>query len=433
MSEALWSLFEVAVNIYQGFIVLYFVCSCLDFDFKNPSNKSVYITGSLILAVVVTIINYLTFYEGVLGFIYPVFVFVFTCLFIKGRVIKKLFVTFLAFMCMIGVSNLVVSAASTMTQSELENIYSQDNTTRFVVIIIVQLLLAYVYQLILSVIKKDEFMLNIKEWLLILTTLFTSITIFALVHSAQLSNSEHILSELVLAVINILCFYTIINISKSNKVRTENALLKQQNEYRKNYADNIRKQYDEMRRLRHDIKQSYSVITALAAQEKYDKLNEYLLELVRQIDVTESSVNTDNDIVNAILNSKLSLAKNLKIQTLCSTINDFSGIEDIDLCNLLGNLLDNAVEACCRHTETEEKYLEIIISIDKNIITITIKNTYNTGDLANNPNMTTTKRNRNEAHGFGIRTIKNIAEKYNGKAEFYIEDDLFCTCITLYI
>jgi sensor histidine kinase regulating citrate/malate metabolism len=301
------------------------------------------------------------------------------------------------------------------------------------------LLAALLFQFLLRWLKKGGYVFGAAEWRFVTATMIVStvvcISLLSVGHSFWVSfaadGGDILIFMLVLAAINLLCLVMVGSISKANRIRTENILLKIQNEYRENYAENTQKQYEESQRLRHDMKQSVNALAALCGQGKYDKLAEYLAEMSQHIDIAEATVNTGNEIVNAILNTKLSYAKSKGIKTLCSTVNDFGGIEDIDLCNLLGNMLDNAVEACLACPAGEDRYIEVSVIADKENLTVITKNSFNREVVKKNPQLQTTKSDEAEPHGFGVRTIKSIAERYQGKAEFYEEKDLFYVCVSL--
>jgi len=444
MNETLWVLFEIAVSVYLGLITLRFLCVYLDFDFKKPKNRAIYVTASLLFAAALNTDIFVSFGKKIFLPYFPVFqvcvfaiLFLFVVFFLEGSVIRKLFICFLVLLCITVINVVMTASFAALMQSELADMYMVQNSERFLTMVVCQILLTFVYRLLLGILKSGEIKLRTPEWLLIIATFAISAVVFSLIHSVQLEAFGQnggvllILSEVGLVAINVVCVFMMVNLSKANKIRTENMLLKQQNEYRKDYAENTQKQYEETKRLRHDMKQNYNAISTLAAQGKYDKLKGYLSDLSRLIETTEAAVNTGNDIADAILGSKLSYAKNHGIKTLCGTVNDFAGIEDIDLCNLLGNMLDNAIEACMTCPDEEEKYLEVSISANNGNITVITKNTFNSDVIGKNPKLLTTKDDITEAHGFGIRTIRNIAAKYQGRAEFYAEEDLFCVCVTL--
>lgn len=439
MNSSIWKVFEIAVNIYEGFNIFYFVFSFFDYNSKHPKTKVIFSVGVLIYTIVVSVINQITFYEGVAGVIYIIIVFLFTLAVLYGSVIKKLFVSATAFLCILAVNSLVSTFISSIANTELVNIYTQKSIERLMMILSVQMIVTYIYRLILKAFNKNGTLLNIREWILIFTVLSLSFIMFLIIHQVQLnseisvySNNKLLLVSLGLVVINVVCYYMTVSLSKSNAVRTENKLLKLEQEYHLNYTENTQKQHEEIRRIRHDMKQSCSVMENLISEKKFNELQKYLLQLNNEISIGESTVTTNNPIVNAIINTKLGEAKRRGIKTFCNTIRniDISDIADIDICNLLGNMLDNAIEAACMCSENNMKYIEVNISINGKMLLFSVKNTYNA--MVSSVNLKTNKPNK-EHHGFGTKTIRKIAAKYKGEADFYIENNMFCCSVYLQI
>ena len=118
------------------------------------------------------------------------------------------------------------------------------------------------------------------------------------------------------------------------------------------------------------------------------------------------------------------------INIICSIENDISGVEDIDLCNLIGNLLDNAICAA-EKCDLDSRLIEVRISSAGSKLVMIVKNSIRDSVLKENPNLKSTKPNSAE-HGFGIKTIKYIAAKYNGEFDFYEEDLIFIIRVELH-
>lgn len=439
MNATIWKVFEIAVNIYEGFNIFYFVFSFFEYNFKPKENRLVFSIGVLGYTIVVSIINQLTFYEGIIGVIYIFLVFIFALFVLYGSIIKKLFVSATAFLCILAVNSLVATFISSIANTELVNIYTQKSIERLMMILAVQLIVTYIYRLILKAFKKNGTLLNIREWILISTVLVLSFIMFLIIHQIQLnseisiySNNNLLLVSFGLVVINVVCYYMTVNLSKANSIRTENKLLRLEQEYRQHYTENAQKQYEEIKRIRHDIKQSCSVMEQLISEKRFIELQHYLQQFNNEISIGESTVNTNNHIVNAIINTKLGEAKRKGIKTFCNTIRNINtnDIADIDICNLLGNMLDNAIEATEMCGETETKYIEINISINGEMLIISVKNSYNPKNSS--IDLQTNKHNK-EHHGFGTKSIKKIASKYNGEADFYNENGMFCCNVYLQI
>lgn len=436
MKEVLWNLFELLINIYEGFIVFHFVCSFLNFNIKNRKNKIVYISGSLGYTAVVTVINNLSAFEGILGLIYPILVFAFAVVFLEGGTAKKAFISLLAFSCIIMVNTTVTAALTTVTANHLESIYTKRNIYRFIMIVTVQLIVTYLYQMILKISAKDGVTFKLSEWILIFSVLGISIVIFILIHLVQIQTALTqngivflLAAKTGMLIINVVSFFMITKLSTANMTETENKILKQQNEYQKLYAENIKNQYEEIHCIMHDVNQRYNVLLTLIENNQSYSAADFIKTVIKDNDKFEMSIDTGNDVVNAVLNSKLISARKNGINAVYSISNDFSGIDDIDWCSLLGNLLDNAIEACCRCKSDTYIYVQIRTNNDK--VEITVKNTLSSVARDENNNLITSKENTSE-HGYGIKIIKNIIKKYRGEYDFYIEDNNFCNSITLY-
>lgn len=432
MKESFWNLFEAAVNIYESFNLFFFIFVFLGYNFRSKKNKIRYICGALFHTCIIFIFNAFMAYEGFWAIIYMSFTLIYAIVCIQRSITKTFFTVMLGYIWVLSVNAFVSVFISNISASDITAIYTKHNIERLIMVLTVQLIVTYAYRITLKIFKKGSIKLQFQEWMLILIVFILSFVIIMTIHIVQLNCSlsalyDNLLQAAILGIIliNIACYYMVVRLSKANSIKIEHEILLAESNYRKHYAENAKNQYEEIRRIRHDMKQSYNVISQFVADEHYDKLKEYLLQMNNLINSISSAITTNNDVVNAILNTKLSTAKSNGIKTLCNTIKDMhiKQIEEIDLCHLIGNLLDNAIEAAVKCTNDHTKYIEISITEHKNIFMIKVKNSYVQGTL--NPKFKTSKLNKIN-HGFGIKTIKKIANKYNGFADFYTEDDLFC-------
>lgn len=108
---------------------------------------------------------------------------------------------------------------------------------------------------------------------------------------------------------------------------------------------------------------------------------------------------------------------------------DFSDVDDIDLAVLVGNLMDNAIDAISK-LDRKEKLIEVNLSVKGGYQNIIIKNDVDGPVMDNNKYLFTTKEDK-RSHGFGLKSVKSITEKYNGICEFYEEDGKFCAQVAL--
>ena len=212
------------------------------------------------------------------------------------------------------------------------------------------------------------------------------------------------------------------------------------------YGTSLKKQY-ELESNEHQMKLEYEylneIITrqTISAKEMHDLKNQLYairdaiknddakgLEMIDGICKTVNSAQeikyTTNSAINALINSKKKLMDEKKIKLNCDiNVLNFDFIASLDACALLGNLLDNAIEALDKE---ENKNVSIKMIERCNYLSIQISN-----DSSNlNENLETTKKNKN-AHGYGLKNVKEIVEKYQGNLQIKKTEGKFIVSIIL--
>ena len=430
MLDAMWNFIELAANLCDSFLCINFIIKSFDGKCRYFNSKITLIVGTLLLATIVTAINKITTYEGILGAVYIVVYFVFSLIFLRGSILKKIFISLLANICLISSAALTSNVLFTIFNDDSMKIYTAHSLERLIFMVIGLAVRVYIFELLIRLTNGRKENLRIKEWILIASVLAVSFLIFAAIQvviiNSKLSENNQILlmlSEFGLILINIICLYITINLSDTHKREEKLVVEKKQNEYTQKYVQTINEQYEQTRRLRHDMKQYFTVLDGLISERKYSEARALISENYKSISCSEVVVNVGNNYVNSILNAKLTHAKSLQIDVICSIEKDLSGIESTDLCNLLGNMLDNAIEAA-QECKTEKRSIELNISSLSNRLIVIVRNSINHSILAENPNLVTSKQDKSE-HGYGIKTIKSITEKYDGTIDFFEENLTF--------
>ena len=174
----------------------------------------------------------------------------------------------------------------------------------------------------------------------------------------------------------------------------------------------------------HDINNSLFVISGYITFGEYEKAKEKLNEICKAI-VSVGLVITGNRIIDAMIQSKMDRARasNIFFSHQNKGI-DLSFIDEMDICIAIGNALDNALEACLKVERKKERYLKIIFSTEQDLFTIRIINSINQPVMINGDTIKTTKQNKIQ-HGFGLKSIKDIVEKYNGTLTLNQNSTLF--------
>ena len=188
-------------------------------------------------------------------------------------------------------------------------------------------------------------------------------------------------------------------------------------------VDRIQKMYEESRKIKHDLKQCISSVKGHIEEGDYDNAVALLDEILdNRIDSISYKKYCDNKVVDYILNDKYARCKNNGIDFKCMVLGVVKGIDDIDLCILLGNIIDNAIEAA---QKSQDKYVNIEITV-RGTIFINVENSIKESFLGKKNAFESTKPDKMN-HGIGTKSIHGIVEKYSGEVE-YEEHGSSITC-----
>lgn len=411
MSRIVWDILRGSVTILEAFIMTHFVFGFQRFHFKRNGRIAKYTVCVLVYSFMIIATYDPIPSEWIKGIMNIGYFFIISLLLIEERMHIQLLA---AVVCVI-----VDMAVHFVIPADFEAVFF-----RF----LAQIVKLIVYSVILQAANNHNIELGKKEWGLVFSVIglsFAGIGLLNIIrgHSSDEDTPPLLCLESCLILIAAVCFYMTVRLNKTQRESEKFKLLSQQNEFHRQYAENVKKQYDDMRRIRHDIKQAYSVILTLLKDQKISEAFDFIQNSACRVADVEVLIDVGNDIINALLNEKLSAAKQQGIHILCNVDSRISDIDKVDLCNLLGNMLDNAVEACVR-CEEGRRMIEVSIKSFGDKRLIEISNSVSGKVLEQNKLPKTTKAD-SELHGFGMKSICSIADKYRGSVHFVQEEDMF--------
>ena len=194
-----------------------------------------------------------------------------------------------------------------------------------------------------------------------------------------------------------------------------------------NEVENI---YKEMRGWKHDYHNHIQLMKAYLELEKYEEMDSYLNDLDRDLTDIDRVLKTGNVMVDAILNSKLSLAMSQDININAkATVPEKLQVADIDLCITIGNLMDNAMEAAMEIEDPKDRFIRVYIREMKGQLYISITNSMKGEAKKSGLEYISTKIGEN--HGFGLKRVDSIVNKYDGFINRQSEEGVFATEVTL--
>lgn len=281
------------------------------------------------------------------------------------------------------------------------------------------ILIRILYLIFLLILKKLNFKIfNLKKIhiyegiIVLLFGLSLSMSIFNLYKNEKvLSDKKTEIAIISIAtIIFMLVLIKIINeIVKFSKEEVEWKLKESEYKRQLTYIKSMEDLTYNLRSQRHDFNHHIGCIYGLLQTNNISDAKVYTEKLVSAMQETNTIVNIDNAIISSILNFKLAIAKskNIYLEVDVKIPKELS-IDSTDISIILGNALDNAIEAC---EQCEEKNIAIKMYIQSDHLIIKICNSKNIDFI--NPSLDTTKADK-ENHGFGIENIRYVVEKYDG-------------------
>lgn len=196
-------------------------------------------------------------------------------------------------------------------------------------------------------------------------------------------------------------------------------------DYEDKYIDAITERTVEYNKLRHDMKNHFDIVERMINTSHIQEAKDYMEQI--SFDQGEHYVHVNHLVLNYILSNKTKLAKSHGID-LCSVIigKPVTFIADVDYSILVGNLLDNAIEATI---EAKENEINLCLSFYEDRFVIEVKNCV--VDKPKSKQLLTNKKDKSK-HGIGLKNIKDIVEKYNGQDVIEVNGNVFYHMCILY-
>ncbi len=195
-----------------------------------------------------------------------------------------------------------------------------------------------------------------------------------------------------------------------------------QSDLMRKYCDEVESMYTKMRGWRHDYHNHIQALQASMALGNYDEVNRYLRQLNDDLTTVDTTVKTGRVMVDAILNGKMNIAAQNKIPVNAKAkIPAGTYVTDVDLCTILGNLLDNAVEENKKLPE-EERFIRVYIWQKNTQFYLSVTNAAGKKQQKRGSLFSSSK---GVHHGFGLSRVESTVKKYGGLFSADSEDGGF--------
>ena len=413
--------FEITVNLLQS---IYFVGFFLLFLGGKFSTRKNIILLSIFIALNFAVLTYFTYnhpnivmLDMFIGIIlYEIYCI--TCL--KGELAIKLILPFIVSLINTIISYGFVYSSSIISGVTFEELIKKSSLFRYLFVILANLTTMVVLFIMWQTKAKAYSLKEVSNVIAfvaipLLAMMILYITMYVMILTNFQSNIIILLSIICVSMIIIagIVWFMIARINKDNEIKTKLLLSEQKaNLYKQNIISS-NSQIETIKLLKHDMKNNISCIDALIEEENYDEAHNICHSLTNKYTSIGTIVNTENYLLNAVLNVEIEKAKSYGISVKLSITNDLKMFKNSsDIISLIGNILDNAISYLSKN-KVKNNEINFSTGYEGSYSVIKCRNNILDSVLFNNPSLKTDKKDKDN-HGKGITIINSIAHKYNG-------------------
>lgn len=413
--------FEITVNLLQS---IYFVGFFLLFLGGKFSTRKNIILLSIFIALNFAVLTYFTYnhpnivmLDMFIGIIlYEIYCI--TCL--KGELAIKLILPFIVSLINTIISYGFVYSSPIIAGVTFEELITKSSLFRYLFVILANLSTMVVLFIMWRTKAKAYSLKKVSNVIAfvaipLLAMMILYITMYVMILTNFQSNIIILLSIICVSMIVIagIVWFMIARINKDNEIKTKLLLSEQKaNLYKQNIISS-NSQIETIKLLKHDMKNNISCIDALIEEENYDEAHNICHSLTNKYTSIGTIVNTENYLLNAVLNVEIEKAKSYGIPIKLSITNDLKMFKNSsDIISLIGNILDNAISYLSKN-KVKNNEINFSTGYEGSYSVIKCRNNILDSVLFNNPSLKTDKKDKDN-HGKGITIINSIAHKYNG-------------------
>lgn len=348
----------------------------------------------------------------------------------KGDMIDKGLAT-VVFIIFILLIEILINFFQTLT--ELNPLYTSDFSYHLIYIVTTRTILFWMCLIAANVVTKKYSRLPMKYWVIIITVPIASVIIlnivfWSVIYSVDMYQLYLSVTIVSLLYMNFSVFAFIDSYTKNVKLTVLESLIDKENE---NYKQ-LGVSYEQLRKIRHDFKNHIFLMKSFVKNNDIPSLEKYIDDF--ESDMYETAmIYTQNPAIDAIINVKGMLAKEHNINYVVKTnnIKESINISPYNICRVLGNAIDNAIEACIRIEDTSlERFVFISFQrIEKNIV-IMIENSADRIKKSLDNQYESLKENKG-FHGLGLSIIAEAVKELGGYMNVDYKDNVFTLHVVL--
>lgn len=278
---------------------------------------------------------------------------------------------------------------------------------------------------------KKESVLPVSYWVsLVVIPVGTALMLFTIYMDEDLPRMFTLICLCCAFLINIVSFYLYDKISGLMREQMERIVTEEQNRFYEYQVRMMKDTLENTRMLRHDMKNKLSMLYTMAQKSQNEELLSHLKELTDNCKQTKEYAHSGNTTIDSIINYKLQKAEEKRVKVTADIIIPTElNVSTFDIAVVLGNLLDNAIEAV---TYVEDRWIDIRVKYTKGRLIIEINNSYDGTLLTTQKGIVTRKKDKKN-HGMGIKSVETTLEKYDGALQITQDGSKFTAKVLMYL
>ena len=426
----MWPLIiDILVNLFDAFLGVFFIllfCKCKFNEHRFISVITILICFSISTAYL--FISTFSLLQSILIFLVLLF---YSLKLRSSSFLQKFLAPIIFELVLITISTLCLMVYSYLFDYKFNDFIIEKSEIRYLSILSCKIILTFCLLVIVKVFAIKSTFRAIDLILYLFAPFMTIMVLYTFMQIGITYNINSyftyiIFSVLGLTVVNSFSLILFIEASKNAQAKYELEIFTQQKELEQQKYSELKNIYEQIATQRHDFKKKLLGLKKLVEDGEFDALDSFINETETMLKAPIDYIHTNNRMIDYILNSKISANSNIKF-IVTGTFENVNCLSELDIASILGNMVDNALEA---NNLNDSEIIEIDFFIKNNYQNIICKNPIKQPVLSNNPSLTTTKTDKT-IHGYGIKSMKKIVESANGFIEFYEENNMFCVHIAL--
>ena len=284
---------------------------------------------------------------------------------------------------------------------------------------------------------QEEVVLDLKHYIILyLVTISSLILVGSIQTFSELEEYEDLQIYGVFAVMAcctlvVVTLMQIVVLSQNAHIKKSNDMYKEHMALQKQHYEHMLLQYEELRKFRHDVKNHMLALNSMCTSEDNSQIKKYLSQLTNEVSSKKPVEYTGNRELDAVIAPFVLEAesKNIKVQ-FKGRVSDNVAIDMFDMCTIISNLLNNAIEACEKIQE-DKRIIGFEIAGYNSQIFISVSNSYDMESIINQKQKFITTKEDKLNHGIGLENVRRTVKKYDGDMRISQENERFIVSINI--